>query len=529
MKKPVKTRPKATPRRRRASALDSILGSEELALIRQLIADEAARADPDVESLSRRVLSIARSADPNNHRGNQTFSDFADALNQARIDANGGDAVARRALKAVHRSFDEAAERDEIHPVYLIMLGRAFAGAGLEIGNAPRAALVRALGEASATGAGEEVYRAFLAPLFSGSRGDPFDLYEAIDQLAAIFPLDFKIEFANRLVADEKALARQAAVGFLLHGEEPLAVAVVTALAAAEARGALDEIGRARIERIRPWLAPARRDAIAAAFGPAREPDSTPPAAATTKIVKLLASVRDGSGASALFACLKHGARFATASIMLKAHGVVEALLHDEISRAEMDSFEAAIRSSTPTSQIRPPTFMQLLQLALARNIASSAPPPFALVRVVEAIGLDALVPDVSRPADLIDALVAEVPDHDSAETIARANDEVANSEFAENWFEAGDEIDEALKATRTRAEAAKTLLHAYLPRRREFWAAQCALSALVLKDGSAPTGDMWSRLALVGREIGREAAFERIPLMRRIADESADVYFAQR
>jgi hypothetical protein len=34
----------------------------------------------------------------------------------------------------------------------------------------------------------------------------------------------------------------------------------------------------------------------------------------------------------------------------------------------------------------------------------------------------------------------------------------------------------------------------------------------------------MWSRLALVG-----EAAFERIPLMRRIADESADVYFAQR
>ena len=400
MKKPVKTRPKATPRQRRASALDSILGSEELALIRQLIADEAARADPDVETLLQRALSIARSPDAGNNRGDRTLSDLADALNQVRIDANGGDAEARRVLKAVHRSFDEAAERDEIHPVYLIMLGHAFAAAGLEIGDAPRAALARALRVADGIGAGEEVYRAFLAPLFSGSGGDAFDLYEAIDQLSAIFPLDFKIEFANRLVADKKALARQIAVGFLLHREEAMALAVVKALAAAKTRGALDEADRGRIERIRPWLAVARRDAITAAFGPAHEGDLTPPAAAPAKIVKLLASVRDGSGASALFACLKRGARFAAASIMLKPHGVVEALLHHEISRAEMDSFEAAIRSSTPTSQIRLPAFVRLLRLALGRNIASSAPPPFALVRVVEAIGLGALVPDASGAAD---------------------------------------------------------------------------------------------------------------------------------
>ncbi len=423
--------------------------------------------------------------------------------------------------------FDGAARRGEIHPVYLILLGRAFAGAGLEIGDAPRAALARALG-VNRIGAGEGVYRAFLAPLFSNSGGDPFDLYEAIDPLIAIFPLNFKVEFATRLVAEENALARQVAVGFLLHREEALALAVVTAFAAAKTRGALDETDRGRIERIRPWLALPRRGAITAEFGSAREGDLTPPAAATTKIVKLLASVRDGSGASALFACLKRGARFAAASIMLKPHGVVEALLHSEISRGEMDSFEAAIRSSTPTSQIGLPTFVRLLRLALGQNIASSAPPPFALVRVVEAIGLDALVPDASRPADLIDALVEDVPERDNAETFARANDEVANSEFGENWFEAGDEIDEALTATRTRAEAATTLLHAYLPRRREFWAAQCALSALVLKDG-APAGGMWRSLALVGREIIRQRSLESIPLMRRIADESANVHFAQR
>ncbi len=71
MKKPIKTRAKATPRRRRARAFDSILDSEELARIRQLIADETIHADEDVESLLQRALSIARSADPETNRGDQ--------------------------------------------------------------------------------------------------------------------------------------------------------------------------------------------------------------------------------------------------------------------------------------------------------------------------------------------------------------------------------------------------------------------------------------------------------------------------
>ena len=47
--------------------------------------------------------------------------------------------------------------------------------------------------------------------------------------------------------------------------------------------------------------------------------------------------------------------------------------------------------------------------------------------------------------------------------------------------------------------------------------------------DGAGPRDQIWKRLALVGREILSDVPLSGIPLMRRIAERSARVYFTQR
>jgi hypothetical protein len=67
-------------------------------------------------------------------------------------------------------------------------------------------------------------------------------------------------------------------------------------------------------------------------------------------------------------------------------------------------------------------------------------------------------------------------------------------------------------------------LLEDHLPGRRAFWASQCALSALALKERDGT----WKQLALVGRDLLRGVPLHDIPLMRQIADRSATAYFIQ-
>jgi hypothetical protein len=47
--------------------------------------------------------------------------------------------------------------------------------------------------------------------------------------------------------------------------------------------------------------------------------------------------------------------------------------------------------------------------------------------------------------------------------------------------------------------------------------------------DGAGPRDQIWKRLTWVGREILSDVPLSGIPLMRRIAERSARVYFTQR
>ena len=451
------------------------------------------------------------------------LSELNEALNQARLDAAGGDIAARKTLKDIRAMIDEAAARDAIHPAVLMTLGRLLAGAQIEIGEPARAALGRALDSGALEGSAADVYEALLRPALSQSGTDPFERYEEVEALISIFPVAYRSAFVERMAVDSDALVRRSAVGFLLHRDEANAEAAIRGLVAAP--NGLDDERSRWIEAIRPWLAPARRSALDAGLPSAPRPAPRPAA----KIVKTIASICDGSGVSFLLATVKARSRFLLASVMIKPTGVNDCMSYENLSSNEATMLERALRSSVQSSEISFAAWEKLLRLALGRNLSCSEPSPFALVGVVEALGLDSLAPDFATPAEIIASALADVADRDRAETICAAHEFAAKTELTDNWFEAGEEVEAVMSAARSASAGAGALIESYLPSRREFWAAQCARSALALKDGGRPRDETWKHLALVGRDLADDMPLSRIPLIHRVVEMSVHAYSMQK
>jgi hypothetical protein len=213
---------------------------------------------------------------------------------------------------------------------------------------------------------------------------------------------------------------------------------------------------------------------------------------------------------------------------MAKPQSVTECLLLDDLSERETRAMEQSVGASIAVREVSLATWTKLLRLALGRNVAQGAPPPFALVRALETAGADWLAPDIATTAQILDSALAELARADDLAAITEAHEAVAASDAADGWFEAGEPVEAVLRATESVEEGAQALLEGYLQGRRSFWAAQCALSSLALHDGSASGRRDGADFAVVGREILRDTPLADIPLMRQVADRSATAFFAR-
>ena len=516
MKKLAARRQKPKTKKRRANPPGAF--AADLSLLRRLLGDESLEEER-LESMVDEFLS-ASPQDITDFPDDEVTSALAEQLDCVRVDANGGDPEARKTLKSVRNKIDEAAGRDEIHPAALFLLARLFAGAQVDIGDAARASLDRMVLAGFFPQPGGEAFRELVQSLIPDFAHDPFVLHEEVRLAIAAFPLAYRAAIAEALAVGGSASARQSAVGFLLDPAEPVASAAMSGLAASAARGLFDSVSRSRIEMIRPWLSPAARAALASII-----PSASPAfRRAAVEFVTSMASVCDGSGAAALFAMLKCGARYSIASVMTKPWGVAECFLVEDLPKGQA---EAILRQSSLSAEAVEVSFMawaRLLRLALGRNLARRTPPPFELVRVLEAIGLDSLGADLATPAEIIDSTLTGIVDSEHRDASWKARETF----IADSWFEAGEDVDAVLHLTNTVEGGARALLKNYLPGRREFWASQCALSALALKDGKATSDQDWKRLALVGRDLLRDVPLYEIPLMRHIAERSAAAFFLQ-
>ncbi|HEY5138416.1 MAG TPA: hypothetical protein VIJ25_03735, partial [Methylococcales bacterium] len=68
-------------------------------------------------------------------------------------------------------------------------------------------------------------------------------------------------------------------------------------------------------------------------------------------------------------------------------------------------------------------------------------------------------------------------------------------------------------------------LMKDYLPERRQFWARQCAISALALHGNGKVRHSLWKQMALVGRDIASDMPLDQIPLMNAVAKLSVKAF----
>src|SRR5208337_1400594 len=133
MKRPARKTQKPQSQKRSASKRGAKapavrFGGAELDFIREILTSGVWEEDEERDSLEDMIDELL-TAEPGDERGDlpELLEDIADALQDARLDADGGDADARETLRNVRAMIDRAADRDTINPRVLLFLGRLFA------------------------------------------------------------------------------------------------------------------------------------------------------------------------------------------------------------------------------------------------------------------------------------------------------------------------------------------------------------------------------------------------------------------
>ena len=281
-----------------------------------------------------------------------------------------------------------------------------------------------------------------------------------------------------------------------------------------------------RFVRIRPWLPQARQAHLDTTIRAMRLNALPPAKTELPKVIKCYVSVCDGSGTRGLFVTQRVGTRYQLASVMMKYSGVAEAMVVPDLSKSDMDDMVRHMKSTAPMSETDMAGIARMLGLALADNFASGNLPPFKLVEVVECLGLGPVHPDHASPMEIITGLLADLPPEQSnPAAVAKAHAYLAESEFKDQWFEAGEAVEDLLYPVKGSEQRVAKLMKTYLPERRLFWARQCAISALAMRGNEQTRHSPWKQLALVGRDIASDLPLDRIPLMRQVAEVSVRAF----
>jgi hypothetical protein len=463
----------------------------------------------------------------------ELLADLIVALSDLRIDANGGDREAREQIQAIYDLLDNAIENHSLHPVAMMMTGKIFSDAGLAVPENLRQAMAEALQNApleiapadTQTVARNDVF-SWLLEVVEQAGQNPFDVYEYLNSLMANFPQEASARFLSELIASKIPVIEQAVAGVLLHPDAFLAQLVAEALAASAARTPVESSLIERLVRMRPWLPQARQTHLDATIRAMRLNASPPVKTELPKIIKCFVSACDGSGTRSLFATQRVGGQYQLVSVMMKLAGVADAMVLPELPKSAMDDMVRELKSSVPVMETDLAGITRMLGLAIADNFASGTLPPFKLVEVVESLGLGPVHPDHSSPMEIITGLLADLPAEQTNPTaVARAHVDIMESEFTDQWFEAGEELENLLYPVKGFKQRVAKLTKAYLPERRHFWARLCALSALALRGNEKTRHSPWKQLALVGRDIASDLPLDQIPLMKQVAKTSVRAF----
>ncbi len=456
------------------------------------------------------------------------IADLIGALDDLRIGSNGGNRHARETIRIIYDQLNSAIDGGSLAPVDLIMTGKILSDAGWIVPDRLKGAVADALQSTVTHGqhSAEDDIAALLTDIPQSIGTNPFDIHEYVNTLLAAIPPEASCHFLSALAAIREPAIQHALAGFMLHSEDLVAQAAADILRASAGKAPVESLLIERLVHMRPWLPPARQSHLDATLRALRPKALPPQAHELPKLVARYVSICDGSGTRSLSVGLRQGARYQFASVMMKPTGVADVVVIPELSKSAMNDLVSRLTSSMPTMKTDLPGLARMLRLALADNCAAATLPPFRLIELVESLGLSPLHPDHASAADLLAELLAGLPPgQTNPSAVAMAHADILHEELADQWFEAGEAVEEFLGPLKGHKRRVAALLKTYLPPRRPFWARQCAVSALAMRgDAASP----WKQLALVGRDIASDLPLERIPLMQQIAEMSVGAFEAQ-
>lgn len=458
------------------------------------------------------------------------------ALNDLRIAGNGGGVTGRASLAEAYRAVETAVTAKDLAPGVLMLIARAFAQAGLDAGPALKEAVIAGTEagfsyDPTPPGRGELAEQ--LAPLAEALDQDPFAVHAELAASGAAFPSEHRAAMAGELATSTFPAVRDAALGFLLDSDPAPGIAVLDALVGQARRHPLPSRLVERLVSLRPWLPPARQAKLDATIRALRANTASPLPAPRVEVTRLLASLCDGAGAQSLFALLKTGRRFALASVLIKTDvGVADAWVRENMPKREADSIIAQIKGATEAVTVSISFVNMRLADALAINLARRSPPPFGLLQVTEALGLGLLRPSEISPMELAAQLLAGLPPDQTGPDATRAAHADAADwpelfETVGSWFEAGEAVEELLRAIPSRRERIEAVLTRHLPGRRLFWAERCAWMAATLKGSATDDSEEWLNFALVARDLASGEPLADAALFGVIGETTVDVFAA--
>lgn len=460
-------------------------------------------------------------------------ADLFETLSELRVEANSGDRSAREQIREIYGLLDDELDEKSLALPDIILLGKIFTDAGWEVPEKLKQSAAEALDAFTPSPTDLEAHDAMssLQEVLGRAQEDPFEAYEFLVSMLASLPTEYGSGHIQELISQGDPALGGALLGFFLYPNDEFFRKVAVGLAQTGHSFTHESQTIERLLRIRPWLPEQRQVLLDSVVKSMRQKALAPVQAKAYKFIKAYASVCDGAGCMTIVASLRIGKVYHICSIMIKDSGVCDVLVLQDMPKAQIDVIVRRLRSSIQTHEIDIGGIRKLLGLAIAENRASGLLPPFRLIQACEMLGIGIIPADKMTYAEICEQLLSDLPAETTDENASKmAHRSILDHEFTEHWFEAGETLENLLYPIKGKLKRIEKVLKSYLPQRRDFWARQCAFSAVALsgEKSSKLAEPVWQQLALVGRDIASDKSLDQIPLMKKIAAITVEAFQSQ-
>ena len=457
------------------------------------------------------------------------------ALEQLRyaVDRESPDALAF--VGGLRTGLFEAALSARVTPPILLLILHQYASAKLEIGHELRQ-LMQSMVEADTDSQAKVKPGAWgdhLAEMVENFDGDEYAIHVWLEETASALPEDMRCDFVLATLSEPEPRLHEAVLGFLCSAWSDVRFKLAETLEQAAPHGIVSPVMLRRMLTIRNWLPAEQRSVFDKAIAACRENGVACAGWPRVTQTRMFATGIDGSGAHSVLIIVPEGRNHTIASALGKVGaGVRDAWVKRGVTDREMRDIERRFSTEAFLAPTTRDYAITMLRSFLAMNVAAGTMPPFGMLAVAEAAGLDGLAPETMPVERLVEMLTVEVSSqHLSSTGIASALAASARwpkeHPMFESWFEDNAQVRTLLAKRKPKADPKDLLLVGPLQEHRRRWAELLAWTALGIKSRS--DGAAWQDLAVVAREILGGRPLGEIPLMRSIATTTVAVHRAPR